>query len=138
MKRPAILTMAFLLLAPMHASNKSGLTNEERLTHLEDFEQQQRDYNHGMDEHLTKHIDDILRQQGEQNTRIKALEDRVVVVYAYGQELIWVVGMMAVGFPALYIFYDTRRYNKHEKRQAAVEEMKKDLFLIKVKLGIED
>ena len=145
MKHPAWLLLLLLLTTPLAPSSAPGgaansnpmhlrpvtikpeisskFSTDERLTLLEAFEQQQKDYNKEMDHHMTEHMDDLLRSQGEQDEKIRTLQSQEDVVYKVGEGIAWLLSILIT----VYFIYNGRKYREAQTRHEFIQKALEDL-----------
>lgn len=127
MKLPALVIGVLLLTSPLIASKSTapsqvqpptGLTLEEKVILLEEFERQQRDFNAEQDSRLNRYTEVFLSKNAEQDERIKTLQERESVVSAYLALFASIVGL---SMPVLLWIANNRVQAEKDRHAAAVK-----------------
>lgn len=127
MKHPAIILMTLLAFMPLVAATGDApakhpqMSLPDRVTALEQAEERHERDDIVLQDHMTKHIDDILRSQGVQDEKIVVLQTRQQVVYATGELIAWV---LALSIPIIVVYIGYRQKESKARHMELRESIK--------------
>lgn len=88
----------------------TSLSNEERILLLEQSSASQDNTTKALDERMTRHVDDFIKQQGVEDAEVFQLESRLDVIYRFGAVIAFVLTISVPFF--LWILSKAQSHNK--------------------------